>query len=104
MEALEAKQGFWKVPKLKTRGALYNSRAMGKFVSIDLSNEPVPDETTICNFCHLMERNSLGDELFRLVNVYLAENGMKLNRGTLIDATVINAPSSTKNKEKRKKP
>ncbi len=51
-----------------------------------------------------MERNNLGDKLFRLVNVYLAENGMKLNRGTLIDATVINAPSSTKNKEKSRDP
>ncbi len=80
--------------------ALHDLRAMGKFVSIDLSNEPVPDETTICNFCHLMERNSLGDELFRLVNVYLAENGMKLNPGTLVDATII----TTKNKEINRNP
>ncbi|WP_241086881.1 IS5 family transposase [Candidatus Vondammii sp. HM_W22] len=84
--------------------ALHDSRAMGKFVSIDLGNEPVPDETTICNFRHLMERNNLGDELFRLVNVYLAENGMKLSRGTLVDATIINAPSSTKRKEKSRDP
>nr|WP_241087220.1 transposase [Candidatus Vondammii sp. HM_W22] len=62
--------------------ALHDSRAMSKLVSIDLGNEPVPDETTIGNFRHLMERNNLGDELFRLVNVYLAENGMKLNRET----------------------
>jgi len=84
--------------------ALYDSRAMRLFVGIDLGNEPVPDETTICNFRHLMERNNLGDELFRLVNVYLAENGMKLNRGTIVDATIINAPSSTKNKEKKRDP
>lgn len=84
--------------------ALYDSRAMRLFVGIDLGNEPVPDETTICNFRHLMERNNLGDELFRLVNVYLAENGMKLNRGTIVDATIINAPSSTKNKEKQRDP
>ncbi len=80
--------------------ALYDSRAMGKFVSIDLGNEPAPDETTIGNFRHLMERNNLGDELFRLVNVYLAENGMKLNRGTLVDATII----TTKNKEINRNP
>ncbi len=80
--------------------ALHDLRAMGKFISIDLSNEPVPDETTICNFCHLMERNSLGDELFRLVNVYLAENGMKLNPGTFVDATII----TTKNKEINRNP
>ncbi len=78
--------------------ALHDSHTMGKFVSIDLGNEPVPDETTICNFRHLVERNNLGDELFRLVNVYLAENDMKLNRRTLVDATIINVPSSTKNK------
>ncbi len=84
--------------------ALYDSPAMRKFASIDLSNEPAPDETTICNFRHLMERNNLGDELFCLANVHLAENGMKLNRGTLVDATIINAPSSTKNKEKSRDP
>jgi len=84
--------------------ALYDSRAMRLFVGIDLGNEPVPDETTICNFRHLMEKNNLGDELFRLVNVYLVENGMKLNRGTIVDATIINAPSSTKNKEKSRDP
>ncbi len=77
---------------------------MRLFVGIDLCNEPVPDETTICNFRHLMERNNLVDELFRLVNVYLAENGMKLNRGTIVDATIINAPSSRKNKEKQRDP
>jgi len=84
--------------------ALYDSRAMRLFVGIDLGNEPVPDETTICNFRHLMERNNLCDELFRLVNVYLAESGMKLNRGTIVDATIINAPNSTKNKEKQRDP
>lgn len=83
---------------------LYDSRAMRLFVGIDLGNEAVPDETTICNFRHLMERHNLGDELFRLVNVYLEENGMKVSRGTIIDATIINAPSSTKNKDKRRDP
>lgn len=84
--------------------ALYDSRAMRLFVGIDLGNESVPDETTICQFRHLMERNNLGDELFRLVNVYLAENGLKVSRGTIVDATIIGAPSSTKNKEKQRDP
>jgi IS5 family transposase len=84
--------------------ALYDSRAMRQFVGVDLGKEPVPDETTILNFRHLMEQHNLGDELFRLVNVYLAENGMKVNRGTIVDATIINAPSSTKNKEKSRDP
>ena len=60
---------------------------MRTFVGIDLGREPVPDETTILNFRHLMERYNLGGELFRLVNVYLEENGMKVARGTIVDAT-----------------
>ncbi len=84
--------------------ALYDSTAMRRFAGVDLGREPVPDETTICKFRHLMERNNLGDELFRLVNNYLAENGMKVSRGTIVDATIINAPSSTKNKEKKRDP
>ena len=84
--------------------ALYYSRAMRQFAGIDLGQEPVPDETTICKFRHLMERHNLGDELFRLVNVYLEENGMKLSRGTIVDASIISAPSSTKNKAKARDP
>ena len=84
--------------------ALYDSRAMRQFVGIDLGKEPVPDETTILNFRHLMERYNLGAEMFRLVNVYLAENGLKVNRGTIVDATIIDAPTSTKNKDKVRDP
>jgi len=84
--------------------ALYDSRAMRQFVGIDLGKEPVPDETTMLNFRHLMERHNLGDEMFRLVNVYLAENGLKVNRGTIVDATIIDAPTSTKNKDKARDP
>ncbi len=84
--------------------ALYDSRAMRQFVGIDLGKEPVPDETTILNFRHLMERHNLGDEMFRLVNVYLAENGLKVSRGTIVDATIIDAPTSTKNKDKARDP
>lgn len=84
--------------------ALYDSRAMRLFVGIDLGKEPVPDESTICKFRHLMERHNLGDELFRLVNVYLEEKGLKVSRGTIVDASIINAPSSTKNKDKARDP
>lgn len=84
--------------------ALYDSNAMRAFVSIDLGREPVPDETTICKFRHLMEKHNLGDQLFHLVNEYLQENGLKLNRGTIVDASIISAPSSTKNKKKQRDP
>lgn len=84
--------------------ALYDSRALRQFVGIDLGREPVPDETTICKFRHLMEKHNLGDELFRLVNQYLQESGLKVSRGTIVDATIIGAPSSTKNKKKERDP
>ena len=84
--------------------ALYDSRSMRQFVGIDLGKEPVPDETTICKFRHLMERHNLGGELFQLVNVYLEENGLKLNRGTIVDATIIDAPRSTKNEKRQRDP
>ena len=84
--------------------ALYDSRVMRAFAQIDLGEEPVPDETTILNFRHLMETHDLGGELFDAVNRYLAENGMTVTQGTIVDATIINAPSSTKNKAKKRDP
>ena len=84
--------------------ALYDSRSMRHFASIDLGREPVPDETTICKFRHLMEKHNLGDQLFHLVNEYLQENGLQVNRGTIVDASIIDAPSSTKNKKKQRDP
>jgi IS5 family transposase len=84
--------------------ALYDSRALRQFVSIDLGREPVPDETTICKFRHWLEHYRLGDELFHLINGYLKENGLKLSRGTIVDASIIGAPSSTKNKKKQRDP
>ena len=80
--------------------SLYDSRAMRSFVGIDLGREPAPDETTICKFRHLMEKHNLGDQLFHLVNDYLKENGMHVSRGTIVDASIITAPGSTKNREK----
>jgi IS5 family transposase len=84
--------------------ALYDSRALRQFVGVDLGREPVPDETTICKFRHLMEKHNLGDHLFHLVNQYLKENGLKVSRGTIVDASIISAPSSTKNKKKERDP
>ena len=84
--------------------ALYDSRAMRRFVGIDLGREPVPDETTVCKFRHLLEAHNLGGRLFALVNEYLAENGLNVRTGTIVDATLIDAPSSTKNKEGKRDP
>ena len=84
--------------------ALYDSRAMRRFVGIDLGREPAPDETTVCNFRHLLEAHNLGDQLFALINAYLQENGLKVSTGTIVDATIIDAPSSTKNRDGERDP
>ena len=84
--------------------ALYDSRAMRQFVGIDLGCEPVPDETTICKFRHLLEAHQLGEQLFARIGEYLAAQGVTVSRGTLVDATIIAAPSSTKNRTKERDP
>jgi IS5 family transposase len=84
--------------------ALYDSRAMRRFTGIDLGEMPVPDETTICKFRHLLEAHNLGGRLFELIGEYLQDNGLKISTGTIVDATIISAPSSTKNREKQRDP
>src|SRR5438309_9223854 len=79
--------------------ALYDSLAMRRFVDIDLGREPVPDETTVCRFRHLLETHDLGQQLFDEVQRHLAAKGLKVATGTIVDATIIDAPSSTKNAE-----
>jgi IS5 family transposase len=84
--------------------ALYDSSAMRGFVGIDLGREPVPDETTVCRFRHLLEEHNLGQPLFDEVQRHLAAKGLKVAAGTIVDATIINAPSSTKNADKARDP
>src|SRR3984893_11921802 len=84
--------------------ALYDSLVMRRFVGIDLGCEPVPDETTVCRFRHLLEEHDLGRSLFDEVQRQLAAKGLKIARGTIVDATIISAPSSTKNAEKARDP
>jgi IS5 family transposase len=77
---------------------LYDSEAMRRFAGIELGDDRVPDETTILNFRHLLERHGLTEAIFADVNTHLADRGITLRSGTLVDATIIDAPSSTKNK------
>src|SRR5213075_1337571 len=84
--------------------ALYDSLAMRRFVGIDLGREPVPDETTVCRFRHLLEAHELGQKLFDEVQRHLATKGLKVATGTIVDATIISAPSSTKNADKARDP
>jgi transposase, IS5 family len=84
--------------------ALYDSVSMRSFVGIDLGVEAAPDETTMCKFRHLLERNKLGKTLLKAVNQYLRENGIKIANGTIVDASIISAPSSTKNQDGERDP
>ena len=84
--------------------ALYDSAVMRQFVGIDLGQEPAPDETTACKFRHLLEEHGLGGEILQAVNLYLESQGVKITTGTIVDATIIHAPSSTKNREQKRDP
>jgi len=77
--------------------ALYDSPTLRAFVGIDLGQEPVPDETTVCKFRHLLEQHGLGRVLFDEVAQHLCAQGLAVSTGTIVDATIITAPSSTKN-------
>jgi IS5 family transposase len=77
--------------------ALYDIESMRRFAGIDLESDAVPDETTILNFRHLLERHKLTEKIFEKTKQYLSEKGFMLREGTIVDATIINAPSSTKN-------
>jgi transposase, IS5 family len=84
--------------------SLYDSVVMRDFVGIDLGREPVPDETTICKFRHLLEEHGLGGEMLETVNLHLESKGVRITTGTIVDATIIHAPSSTKNREQKRDP
>src|SRR6476646_3077837 len=84
--------------------ALYDSAVMRQFAGIDLGREPVPDETTVCKFRHLLEKHNLGGEMMETVNLYLEKKGVRISRGTIVDATIIQAPSSTKNQQGERDP
>jgi IS5 family transposase len=84
--------------------ALYESPVLRRFAGIDLGRAPVPDETTILNFRHLLEAYALCGQMLDAVNVYLAGKGIRITTGTIVDATIIHAPSSTKNESRQRDP
>lgn len=82
---------------------LYEAESVRRFAGLKLS-EALPDETTILNFRHLLERHQLGKGLFEEINAHLESQGLKLREGTIVDATIIEAPSSTKNRAGKRDP
>jgi len=84
--------------------ALYESSVLRRFAGIDLGRAPAPDETTILNFRHLLEEHDLCPQMLDAVNHYLDSRCIRITSGTIVDATIIHAPSSTKNEKKARDP
>jgi len=84
--------------------ALYESPVLRRFAGVDLGRAPVPDESTILQFRHLLEKHELGGAMLKAVNQYLESRGMRITTGTIVDATIIHAPSSTKNRSGERDP
>ena len=84
--------------------AIYDSQAIRRFVGVDLSREAAPDATTLLKFRHLLEEKGLTDSIFNAINAHLAEKGLFLRQGTVVDATIIAAPPSTKNRSGERDP
>ena len=84
--------------------AITDSQALRRFVGIDLSREDAPDATTLLQFRRLLETHRLTEKLFSCINGQLAAQGLLLKEGTIADATILSAPSSTKNREKARDP
>ncbi len=84
--------------------ALYDSESMRRFAGIELVDDAVPDETTILRFRHLLEEHHLTEQIFALVRELLESKRLLLKSGTIVDATIIDAPPSTKNEAKARDP
>ncbi len=84
--------------------AIYDSESMRRFAGVELSDDAVPDESTILRFRHLLEKHKLTEAMFEKINGVLEDKGLLLRSGTIVDATMIAAPSSTKNSTKTRDP
>ena len=84
--------------------AFYESATLRRFAGVDLGVAPAPDETTVLRFRHLLEKHDLGGAMLEAVNLHLEAKGIRIATGTVVDATIIHAPSSTKNEKKERDP
>ena len=84
--------------------ALYDMESMRRFSLLELGEDVIPDETTILNFRRLIEKHDLSVAMFNDINAYLVARGIKVSKGSMIDASIVHAPASTKNKEKQRDP
>ena len=84
--------------------ALYESPVLRRFAGVELGRAPAPDESTILQFRHLLEKHDLGGAMLQAMNEYLESRGIRISRGTIVDATILHAPSSTKNRSGERDP
>jgi IS5 family transposase len=96
-------QLFYNLSDPALEDMLYEIESVRRFVGVKLSGQ-IPDETTILNFRHLLEKHSLGKKLFDEINEHLNSQGLILREGTIVDASIIAAPTSTKNKDGARDP
>ena len=97
-------QNWFNLSDAGLEDAIYDSYAMRSFMNIDFYKEQVPDATTLLKFRHLLEEHHIGEQIFADVNSRLEECGLIMHGGNIVDATIVSAPSSTKNKEGKRDP
>lgn len=104
MRRLYCLQQWYNLSDPGAEDAIKDRLSFQRFLPLDPFVDAVPDETTILNFRHLLEKNDLQEMIFKAINPHLEEKGLLMKRGTLVDATIIGAPSSTKNKSGKRDP
>jgi IS5 family transposase len=97
-------QSWFTLSDVGIEDTIYDSYAMRKFMKLNFYDEQVPDATTLLHFRHLLEENKIGEKMFASIRKVLEQNGYMMKGGTIIDATIISAPSSTKNKSGERDP
>jgi IS5 family transposase len=97
-------QQWFNLSDPQAEDSMYDSESMRRFAGIELAEDAVPDETTILRFRHILEKNGLTRAIFETINGLLAERRLTLKSGTIVDATIIAAPSSTKNATQMRDP
>lgn len=97
-------QNWFNLSDAAMEDTIYDSYAMRSFMHLDFYKEQVPDATTLLKFRHLLEEHHIGEQIFADVSSRLEKAGLIMHGGTIVDATIINAPSSTKNKEGKRDP
>jgi len=96
-------QLFYNLSDPAMEDSLYEIESMRRFAGLKIT-DAIPDETTILNFRHLLERHTLCEKLFNEINAYLSDQGLSLKEGTIVDASIIAAPTSIKNKRGQRDP